>query len=355
MDATREDGLLEACKRLVEMRRLDLAERELGRWLSRHPHDAHGHALMAWTLALRGRGDEGLRAADEAVRLAPDWAYTHSIRANVLEELDRHEESELSVREAIALAPDYAGYRALLAVSLLNQRPYRAEEALRAVDEGLALDPHHPACARMRVEALLRLWRLDEARQAAAFALRLSPEWSALHEAAGWIELNAGNLAGTREHMREALRTDPLNEAAASGLQLARDGPRFCAALTVQVERWARPLAPAVVLFAVELAALASVDMLNDVLLVCSLVILAALEGAMLWVRRRHPHVLAEIRVPGRLTPAEQRDARWALALGIAILLLLPMAVLYHQAVGDESPTRTHPVISKEAPRGIVL
>jgi tetratricopeptide (TPR) repeat protein len=329
MGANPEAGLLGVCQRLVEMRRLDLAERELGRWLSLHPGDAHGHGLMAWTLALQGRGDEALRAADEAVQLAPDWAYPHSIRANVLEELDRHEESERSVREAIALAPDHAGYHALLAVSLLNQRPYRAEEALRAVDEGLALDANNLACARMRVEALLRLWRLDEAREAAAFALRLSPESSALHEAAGWIELNAGNLAETREHMREALRTDPMNEAAASGLRLAGDVPRFCAALTVQVERWAWPLARAMALFAAELAVLAAGGMLNDVLLVCSLVILAGLEGAMLWVRRRHPHVLAEIRIPGLLTPAEQRDARWTLVLGIGILLLLPMAVLY--------------------------
>jgi tetratricopeptide (TPR) repeat protein len=328
MDLHHDDSLLQACERLIEVRRLDLAERELGRWLSLHPDDAYGHALMAWTLALQGRGDEALRSAGEAVQLEPDWAYTHAIMAEVHERMGRHADAERSVLEALALAPHHAGYHALLAAALLNQGADRTQEALRAADAGLAADAGSADCARLRAEALLRLGRRRDAREAAALALHLAPEASASHAAAGWIELRTGNLAESREHLREALRMDPLNEAAASGLRLAGDGPRFCAALVVQTEAWARPLAVAAALFAAELAALAVRGSLGAFVLGYSTAILAALAAAMLWVRIRHPHLLAESRFPGALAPNDRRDARWVLVLGIGALLLLPMGML---------------------------
>jgi hypothetical protein len=47
MDAHHDDSLLRACEQLIQVRRLDLAERELRRWLS-HPHHAEGHSLPGW-------------------------------------------------------------------------------------------------------------------------------------------------------------------------------------------------------------------------------------------------------------------------------------------------------------------
>jgi tetratricopeptide (TPR) repeat protein len=330
MDVHYDDGLLTAAERLIEVRRLDLAERQLARWLSMHPDDAYGHALMAWALVLQGRGDEALRSAGEAVQLEPDWAYTHAMMAEVHERMHRHAEAEASVRVALGLNPHHAGYYALLAASLLNQdtgRPH-AREALRAVDAGLAVDAGDANCARLRAQALLRLGRRREAREAAAFALHVAPDAAASHAAAGWIELQTGNLAGSREHLREALRMDPTNDDAASGLRLAGDGPRFCAALVVQVEAWTRPLAAAAVLLTAELAALAARGGLNAFVLCYSLVVLAMLEAAMLWVRVRHPQLLVESRLPGALAPHDRRDARWALLLGVGILLLVPLGML---------------------------
>lgn len=328
MDAHHDDSLLQACERLIQVRRLDVAERELGRWLSMHPDDAYGHALMAWTHTLQGHDAEALRSAGEAVQLEPDWAYTHAMVAEVHERFGRHVDAERSILEALALDPHHGGYHALLAAALLNQGTARTQEALRAANAGLAVDPDNGDCARLRAEALLRLGRRQQAREAAALALKLEPNAPASHAAAGWIELQAGNLAESREHMREALRIDPLNETAASGLRLAGDGPRFCAALVVQAERWARPLALAALVFAAELAALAARGSLTTFVLGYSAAILAALEGAMVWVRIRHPGLLAESRQPGAVAPNDQRDARWVLVLGVGALLLLPLGML---------------------------
>lgn len=328
MDLQYDDSLLRACERLIEVRRLDLAERELGRWLSMYPEDAYGHALMAWTLTLQGRGEDALAAAGEAVKLEPDWAYTHAMKAEALEHLDRHAEAERAVREALALDPYNAGYHALLGAALLNQGPAHAREALRAADAGLAVDAGSVPCARLRAEALLRMGRLTMAREAARFTLHLAPDAPSAHVSAGWVERAAGNFEESREHLREALRIDPMNDDAARVLRLVGDGPRFCAALVVQVEAWAKPLAVATAIFAAELAALWARGRLDAFVLCYLLAMLAALEAAMLWVRIRHPRLLAESRLPGAIVPSDQRDARWALLLGIGILLLVPLLAL---------------------------
>jgi tetratricopeptide (TPR) repeat protein len=329
MDAYQDDGLLTACEQLIGVRRLDLAERELGRWLSMHPEDAYAHALMAWALVLQGRGGEALRSAGEAVQLEPDWSYTHAVMAEVHERGDRHAEAEVSARVALELDPQHAGYHALLAASLLNQGGRsKAREALRAAEAGLAVDAGSADCARLRAHCLLALGRRREAREAAGFALHLAPDASASHASAGWIELRGGNLETSREHLREALRMDPMNDDAARGLRLAGDGPRFCAALVVQVEEWRWPLAGVAVVFAAELAALAARGALGAFVLGYSFAVLAALEGAMLWVRLRHPRLLADLRAPGSLSPADRRDARLALQLGLASLILVPLGML---------------------------
>lgn len=322
---------LEAGRQLILARRPKLAERELRGWLSVNPEDPQGHALLAWSLALQARADEAVRSGGEAVRLAPDWAYTHAMMAEVQLHLDRYADAERSAREALALDPHYSGYHALLAAALLNQgERVQAREALRVADAGLAVDADDADCARLRAQALVRLGRRREAREAAAFALQLAPDASVSHAAAGWIELRAGSYARSREHLREALRVDPMNEDAARGLRLVGDGPRFCAALAVQAKAWAWRLAAAAALFAAEVAALRGSASAGDArfALTCSAYVLAALAGPILWVRLRRPALLAELRMPGALAPNERRDARWALLLAMGILLVIPLGLL---------------------------
>jgi tetratricopeptide (TPR) repeat protein len=321
---------LEAGRQLILARRPELAERELRRWLALYPDSAQGHALLAWSLAQQGQADEAVRCGEEAVRLEPDWAYPHAVLAEVHLEVRRHADAERSVLAALALDPSNPGYHAILAAALLNQGQSRAHEGLRAAEAGLALDADDADCARLRAQALLRLGRRRQAREAAALALRLAPEASETHAAAGWIELRAGNLPRSREHLREALRVDPTNDDAARGLRLVGDGPRFCAALVVQVRAWAGWLAAAAAVFAVEVAALAAGEDPGEARfsLACLGYVLVALAGPMLWVRLRRPALLAELRHPGALAPNERRDARWTLVLGAGLLLLLPLGML---------------------------
>lgn len=323
---------LEAGRHLLMARRPELAERELRGWLSLHADDPHGHALLGWCLALQKRRDEAVAAAAEAVRLAPDWAYTHAALAEVHLQLGQARQAEQSAREALALDPHNSGYYAILAAALLNQPlRFKGGAALKAAEAGLAADAGDPDCARLRAQALLRLNRRREAREAAAYALEKAPDASETHAAVGWIELAAGgSRERSRAHLREALRRDPMNHDAARGLRIATQGSRFAAALVMQVEEWGWRLAPVALAFAAEMAAVVAWAGPGDTwfVLAYALFMLGALQAAMLWARFGRPAMLAELRLPGALTPGERRDARWVLMLGLGFLLLLPLGML---------------------------
>jgi tetratricopeptide (TPR) repeat protein len=323
---------LEAGRHLIMARRPEMAERELRGWLSLHPDDPEAHALLGWCLALLKRKDEAVAAAGEAVRLAPDWAYTHGAMAEVHLWLGQQRLAEEAAREALALDPHHSGYYAILAASLLNQPlRFKTGAALKAAEAGLAQDAGDADCARLRAQALLRLGRRREAREAAAYALEKAPDASSTHATAGWIELEAGGSRDrSRAHLREALRMDPMNHDAVRGLRMATQGSRFAAALVMQVEEWGWRLIPVALAFAAEMAAVVAWAGPGDTwfVLAYALFMLGTLEGAMLYVRYRRPQMLAELRLPGALTPGDRRDARWVLMLGLGFLLLLPLGML---------------------------
>ncbi|HEV3051102.1 MAG TPA: tetratricopeptide repeat protein [Longimicrobium sp.] len=331
-DAPGRAPSLRAGRHLIMARRPEMAERELRGWLSLHPDDPHGHALLGWCLALQKRKEEAVAAAGEAVRLAPDWAYTHGVLAEVHLHVGQARQAEMSAREALALDPHHSGYYGLLSAALLNQPlRFRTGEALKAAEAGLAADAGDADCARLRAQALLRLGRRREAREAAAYALEKAPDASETHAAAGWIELAAGgSRERSRAHLREALRMDPMNHDAVRGLRIATQGSRFAAALVMQVEEWGWRLALVALAFAAEMAAVVAWAGPSDTrfVLAYALFTLGSLEGAMLYVRYRRPRMLAELRFPGALTPGERRDARGVLMLGLGFLLLLPLGML---------------------------
>jgi tetratricopeptide (TPR) repeat protein len=319
---------LEAARQLVLARRPELAERELRRLLARHPELAHAHALLGWCLL--DRGGEAVAAAQEAVRLEPEWPYTHIALAEVHLKLKQPRLAEQSARQALALEPGSAQHHATLAAALLNQRfRLRAREALRFAEAGLALDPADADCARLRALALLRRSRLDEARKAAAYALSLAPEDAAVHATAGFIEVTARQPARGRPHLREALRLDPERADAERGLRMAMENKRLAAMLAVLVGRWRWPVAGAMLLFVAETAAVLSRGEYATLRwLTVPVYLVVLLWIAVLWARLFHPGLVAELRQPGGMGRLERRDAIRTLVFGLGLALGIPLVLL---------------------------
>jgi tetratricopeptide (TPR) repeat protein len=321
---------LEAARQLILAHRPELAEPELRRLLAAYPDSAHGHALLGWCLALLERADEAIASSREAVRLAPDWPFIHISMAEVYLQLGRNRDAERSARTALELGVFDPAYHAILAAALLNQGLRRVgPEALRQAELGLALNPEHAGCARLRALALSRLRRHEEAREAAAYALRLAPNESPAHATAGWVELAAGNRVRSRELLRGALRMDPVNDHALHGLRLAAYHGRMSASMLVQAERWAKSLSMVGAVFAVEMAAALTWGEGGFLVLgvACSLWILATVGGSMLWVQLCHPRTVAELRMAGP-DGIDAREARQMLIMYVVLLLISPVAAL---------------------------
>ena len=321
---------VEAARRLVLARRPDLAERELRRWLALHPDDAHGHALQGWSLALQKRPG-AVEEAEEAVRLAPEWAYTHATLGEVCVEIGHSWRAEMPLRRALALDPHDPQHYSMLALALTNQRGrFRSIEALRLTEWGLALNPGHAGCARIRALTLLNLLRFREARAAAEVAQRLDPENSYGHAIAGWAHLfHRGSGKRSRELLREALRSDPENEYARRGLRHADQWVIFAAALVLETEAppWWLRLAPPLHALSVAAGASHGADVISP--LVVSLVVLGCLELWTLPVRRTalNRARMVELRVPGAVPRAERVQVRVLLACLLALAILLPLVV----------------------------
>ena len=211
MTAARDRAFL-----LLQQGRLDLAEPELRRALADDPGDAEAHALLAYVLTDLDRAGEALDEANSAVGLAPDLPLAHLARSGALLHLDRAKDAEAAAREAIRLDPGNADAFAALAAALTDRR--QRQEALDAAEQALALDPEHPGATNLRAIALTRLGRRDEAAGALEGALSRDPENAVSHANRGWTLLHQNDVKGAMLAFREALRLEPGNEWARSGI-----------------------------------------------------------------------------------------------------------------------------------------
>jgi TolB-like protein/class 3 adenylate cyclase len=116
--------------------------------------------------------------------------------AKILGQLDR----------AIVLAPDYG--QPYQVKSLYLAFSHRWDEAVRAADAGLAVNPNNPYLHADRATAEIHLGRFDEAKSDVQQAIRLSPQdpWTTwFHRMLGDVEFVSGHLEAAVVEYRKAL------------------------------------------------------------------------------------------------------------------------------------------------------
>jgi tetratricopeptide (TPR) repeat protein len=200
---------------LQQQRRYADAERELRQVLAADPNFAPAHALLADALLEQQRLDDATAEAELAVTQDPELELGYFTMARVLLARNRHDEAERAVLRAIELVP-YPRSFGLLAAVRFERRDWTG--ALRAADEGLAVDPEDTGCLNLRAMALRQLGRHDEADRTLAGALENDPEDGYAHSNRGWSELHRGRPREALVHFKEALRLDPSNDHARAGL-----------------------------------------------------------------------------------------------------------------------------------------
>lgn len=201
---------------LIAQNRLRDAENEIRAALTDDIDDGQLHQMLASVLRRQGKTKQALEAASRAIELVPDSDVSHFELSAALLERKNLKAALKSADEAIRLDPEDATNFGLKSRILTEMS--RNDEALKAADRGLELDPEQDTCRFYRSVLLGVMGREDAANEASKDLLGDEPDDSSSHNARGWVMLHAGDGVTAERHFIEALRLDPMNDDARSGL-----------------------------------------------------------------------------------------------------------------------------------------
>ena len=210
-DAVTDDELDRQVQRATHLIHLDRyadAEPLLRRVLAAMPDHFGALAHLGWLLYLTDRYDEAAEAAERLIARYPDEVEGHLRLARVRMAQGRAADAEPHAREAVRRSPHDEDCFILLA-RVLSDLPGRAQEALAAADQAVALAPGAPETHSTRATALVGLRRWEDAEQAMIAALRNDPEQPNNLLRVGLIRLRLGNLSAARTSMLAGLRLAP--------------------------------------------------------------------------------------------------------------------------------------------------
>lgn len=212
---------LERVELLLAVGQVRSAKELASKVLAADPDSAEGRILMSRVLMAEDEPEEALVALRGALAKEPDHDTAHFLMGLNRVLTGRWSAAERSYLKAIELDPGHAGYRAAYA-RLLDLLDFE-RDALRVVEDALALDPDDPDLHALRSRLMLvvdpRHWRLSE--ESALRAVRLDPENPDARAALGMVRLRSGDLATAEEDFRSALRLHPGDRLARHGLILA--------------------------------------------------------------------------------------------------------------------------------------
>ncbi len=207
---------LQRAELLFQQSRWELAENELRQALAQEPEVAGTYSLLALCQAEREQFPAAQAAAEKAIGLAPQAAFSHYALARVLSLRHETDQALAAIRESIRLDPTDADFHSIEAALLFDQK--RWSDALRSAETGLQFDPEHISANNLRAMALVKLGRKAEAGATLSSALARNPDNADTHANQGWALLEQGQPQMALEHFREALRLDPTNDWARSGI-----------------------------------------------------------------------------------------------------------------------------------------
>jgi cytochrome c-type biogenesis protein CcmH/NrfG len=161
-------------------------------------------------------------AARRGVALEPENSFARSVLALALNAAAKDGQTALfkaALEEAvqgIRFDPDSDLAHAVAARLHLRLREYpQAEQAAR---KALELDTENTMAAEVLSAALLLQNKAEDNEHLINYQLQRDPEDDAAHTSAGWQAVMKGDHKKANEHFMEALRLNPMNEGARSGL-----------------------------------------------------------------------------------------------------------------------------------------
>jgi tetratricopeptide (TPR) repeat protein len=206
------DGDADLLARLAVLRRdaegALAALADFDRALRAAPGNADLLADYARTLSMAGRQAEAVKVAEFLLQSIPNHRTAILVCVDALIALDRGDEALallLEQDESLCTIPD-AAYRLSRANAFWSNARY--EEALSESTAALALGANAPLVHLVHGKTLFRLGRFDEAVAAIETGLALEPENPNLASTLGFVEVRKGNLARGWELLETRFATE---------------------------------------------------------------------------------------------------------------------------------------------------
>jgi tetratricopeptide (TPR) repeat protein len=202
---------------LLEQKRYADAEKYFREGLASDPNDAEAFYFLAVCQLNQDRPKEALETVERALEFSPEASESHALRSLILSDLERSREALAAAEEAIRLDPDSDfGFVAQAAAHLRRQNWSAAETSAR---RALELNPENSSAANQLAQALRLQNRLQESAEQTEYMLSQDAEDADTHATAGWVALQRSDHRKAEEHFLEALRLEPTNTNARSGLK----------------------------------------------------------------------------------------------------------------------------------------
>ncbi|MBY0549513.1 MAG: tetratricopeptide repeat protein [Candidatus Obscuribacterales bacterium] len=203
----------------IELRRWDVACRELTRALSESPNDARALSLLAACNFNMGEVNRAIEQSKLSIESDPVWTHAHYVLALCYTSVKKFKEAESAIQEALAIEPENPDF--LMVFANLQFARMNWERGLALLEQGLATDPSHASCLRLTAYGLRQLGRLEDADEIVKKALALHPEDARLYAEAGWTAIRT-DAAAAEEHFGEALRLNPEDKSFVRGMKEAQ-------------------------------------------------------------------------------------------------------------------------------------
>lgn len=210
---------LEKSQILIEHDRFKEAIELINAYLSENIDDGKAYTLLALALNNNQNYRDAQTAAEKAISLCPEDSAGFYVLSLVYLNCSYLDESKKNILEALRLDPDDADYCALAAAIEAKKLNWNKSEFFSR--KGLENDPSHKESMISLALSLDAQGKKAEAEEVYIKLLSLYPEESSTHVSRGWNALKSSKINQASYHFNQALRIDPDNRYARSGLSHA--------------------------------------------------------------------------------------------------------------------------------------
>lgn len=200
---------LERISLLLELQRPPEAEAMARAFLRENPDNGTVLRLLAISVQRQGRGLEARQAIALAVRAEPQEAMNHVVMAQLQAAASNMVAAVRAADEAIGLAPDHWEPYFVRADALRHGNASEQQQALADARQAIKIAPHSPDVHNLMGLCLDRLDSPTEQRAAYLEALRLDPHHALAQNNLAAMDIKRGHLKAGRRGLISALATRP--------------------------------------------------------------------------------------------------------------------------------------------------